>query len=175
MNNLKIETFIVQEDLNAFPECKIESYSIHNPLAVDIAKGILEENEGDYLYGFISLIYNDSVIFGEEQLTDNLLDTWSDLVYILDYRYDGSAESIIFLDNATCEDAVIEIIGQYYQIHLDSSHSFQLPIEPFKNEVKKGFIAFMDFCKNGNFLFSEESLYKSHLKTYHELLYDKGK
>lgn len=174
MNNLKIETFIGRQYYSSFPEVITEAVSITNPLASEKAQKILEENEGNYLCGFVSLIYNDVVIFGEEQLTENLLDTWSDLVYILDHRYDGSIHNIIFLDNANY-DAEIEIIGQHYQIHLDSSQSFQLPIEPFKNEVKKGFIAFMDFCKNGNFLFSEESLYKSHLKTYNELLYDKDK
>ncbi|MFJ5789879.1 hypothetical protein ACIP9G_07280 [Lysinibacillus sp. NPDC093197] len=174
MNNLKIETFIGRQYYSSFPEVITEAVSITNPLAFEKAQRILEENEGNYLCGFVSLIYNDVVIFGEDQLTENLLDTWSDLVYILDHRYDGSIHNIIFLDNATY-DAEIEIIDQHYQIHLDSSHSFRLPIEPFKNGVKKGFIAFMDFCKNGNFIFSEESLYKSHLKTYNELLYDKGK
>ena len=166
-----IETFISRDNVS---DTTIKNISITNPLAVEMAQTILKENEGDYLSGYVSIIYNDIVIFGEEQLTENLLDTWSDLVFILDHRYDGSIHNIIFLDNASY-DTKIEIIGQYYQIHLDSSHSIQLPIEPFKNEVKKGFIAFMDFCKNGNFLFSEESLYKSYLKTYHELLYDKGK
>jgi hypothetical protein len=68
MSVIKIETFISEEDLNA-PVYKIESFPITNPLAVEKAQKILEENEGDYLSGFVSLIYNDEVIFGEEQMT----------------------------------------------------------------------------------------------------------
>ncbi|MFJ7406464.1 MULTISPECIES: hypothetical protein [unclassified Lysinibacillus] len=95
MNKLKIETFIGEEDLMALVN-KIESYPITNPLAVEKAQKILEENEGDYLCGFISLIYNNVVIFGEEQITESLLDTWSSLSNILDSRYDGSKEEINF-------------------------------------------------------------------------------
>ncbi|OEC01728.1 hypothetical protein GY31_10080 [Lysinibacillus sphaericus] len=98
MNKLKIETFIGEEDITA-PVYKIESFPITNPLAVEMAQKILEENEGDYLCGFVSLIYNDEVIFGEEQMTESLLDTWSSLSNILESRYDGSKEEIIFLDN----------------------------------------------------------------------------
>ena len=46
MNKLKIETFIGEEDLMALVK-KIESYPITNPLAVEMAQKILEENEGD--------------------------------------------------------------------------------------------------------------------------------
>ncbi|WP_339262427.1 hypothetical protein [Lysinibacillus sp. FSL K6-3209] len=49
MNKLKIETFIGEEDITA-PVYKIESFSITNPLAVEKAQKILEENEGDYLW-----------------------------------------------------------------------------------------------------------------------------
>ncbi len=95
MNKLKIETFIGEEDLNA-PVYKIESFPITNPLAVEKAQKILEENEGDCLCGFVSLIYNNVVIFGEEQLTEDLLDTWCDLIYILNHRYDGRSIDITF-------------------------------------------------------------------------------
>ena len=96
MENLKIETFIGEEDINAFPDLVIESFHISNPLAVEKAQTILEENEGDYLCGFVSMIYNNVVIFGEEQITESLLDTWSSLSNILESRYDGSKEEIIF-------------------------------------------------------------------------------
>ncbi|UED82051.1 hypothetical protein FH508_0009200 [Lysinibacillus sp. CD3-6] len=95
MNKLKIETFIGEEDIYA-PVYKIESFPITNPLAVEKAQTILEENEGDYLCGFVSLIYNDVVIFGEEQLTEDLLDTWCDLIYIFDSHYDGRLHRIVF-------------------------------------------------------------------------------
>ncbi|WP_409369031.1 hypothetical protein [Lysinibacillus sp. 38-6] len=170
MNNLKIETFIVQEDLNAFPECKIESYSIHNPLAVDIAKGILEENEGDYLCGFVSLIYNDVVIFGEEQITESLLETWSDLIYIFNKYYDGRNHGIVFLDNAFYNDTVIQEVGEFYEIQLDCHQRFLVPIELFKNEVKKEFFKFVEFCKNEKLQFSKESSYRGLLETYEELI-----
>ncbi|AVK97380.1 hypothetical protein FCT18_01790 [Lysinibacillus sphaericus] len=111
MNKLKIETFIGEEDLNA-PVYKIESFSITNPLAVEKAQKILEENEGDYLCGFVSLIYNNVVIFGEEQLTGDLLDTWCDLIYILNHRYDGRSIDITFLDNYK-GNALVQEIGHF--------------------------------------------------------------
>jgi len=113
MNKLKIETFIGEEDFNA-PVYKIESFSITNPLALEKAQNILEENEGDYLSGFISLIYNNMVIFDEEQITESLLDTWSSLSNILESSYDGSKEEIIFLDNYPYIDTTIQENGQYY-------------------------------------------------------------
>ncbi|MFJ5789880.1 hypothetical protein ACIP9G_07285 [Lysinibacillus sp. NPDC093197] len=167
MNKLKIETFIGEEDLTA-PEYKIESFSITNPLAVEKAQKILEENEGDYLCGFVSLIYNNVVIFGEVQLTEDLLDTWCDLNYILDYRYDGRSSDITFLDNYR-GNALVKEIDQFYEIKLNHQ-CFLVPIEPFRNEVKKGFLKFAEFCKNEKLQFAEESLYRGILETYEELI-----
>jgi len=62
MNNLKIETFIGRQYYSSFPELITEAVSITNPLAFEKAKNILEENEGNYLCGFVSLIYNDVII-----------------------------------------------------------------------------------------------------------------
>ncbi|OEC01727.1 hypothetical protein GY31_10070 [Lysinibacillus sphaericus] len=169
MNNLKIETFIGEEDITA-PVYKIESCPITNPLAVEKAQKILEENEGDYLCGFVSLIYNDVVILGEEQLTECLLDTWSTLSYVLESRYDGRGHRIVFLDNGKYFDTVIENTGQYYRIQLDSSQEFLLPKEEFLNELKKKFFEFVEFCKNEKLQFSEESSYLGLLETYVELL-----
>ncbi|MEK5333199.1 hypothetical protein [Lysinibacillus sp. FSL W8-0992] len=167
MNNLKIATFIGEEDLTA-PEYKIESFPITNPLAVEMAQKILEENEGDYLCGFLSLIYNNVVIFGEEQITESLLDTWSSLSNILESRYDGSKEEINFLDNYPYYYTTIQEIDQFYEIQLDRNQRFFVPIEPFRNEVKREFFAFMEFCKN--LQFSEESSYRGLLETYEELI-----
>lgn len=64
MSKLKIETFIGEEDITA-PVYKIDSFPITNPLAVEMAQKILEENEGDYLCGFVSLIYNEMVRDGD--------------------------------------------------------------------------------------------------------------
>ncbi|MFJ7667060.1 hypothetical protein ACIQXI_08120 [Lysinibacillus sp. NPDC097195] len=169
MKNLKIETFIGDEDLNA-PVYKIESYPITNPLAVEKAQKILEENEGDYLCGFVSLIYNDVVIFGEEQITESLLDTWCDLIYIFDSHYDGRSHRIVFLDNYPFTDTTIQEIDQFYEIQLDSSQRYLLPKEPFKKEVKKEFLKFVEFCKNEKLQFAEDSLYRGILETYDELL-----
>ncbi|MEK5333205.1 hypothetical protein [Lysinibacillus sp. FSL W8-0992] len=169
MNNLKVETFIGEEDINA-PVYKIESYPITNILAVEKAQKILEENEGDYLCGFVSLIYNEVVIFGEEQITESLLETWSDLIYIFNKYYDGRNHGIVFLDNAFYNDTVIQEIGEFYEIQLDCHQRFLVPIELFKNEVKKGFFTFVEFCKNEKLQFSEESSYRGLLETYDELL-----
>jgi len=167
-NKLKIETFIGEEDLNA-PVYKIESFSITNPLALEKAQNILEENEGDYLSGFISLIYNNVVIFDEEQITESLLDTWSSLSNILESRYDGSKEEINFLDNYPYYYTTIQEIGQYYEIQLDRYQSFLVPIEPFKEELKKEFFKFVEFCNDEKLWFSEESSYRGLLETYNEL------
>ncbi|MFJ5763985.1 hypothetical protein ACIP9C_01400 [Lysinibacillus sp. NPDC093210] len=171
MNKLKIETFIGEEDINAFPDLVIESFHISNPLAVEKAQTILEENEGDYLCGFVSLIYNDVVIFGEEQLTEDLLDTWCDLIYIFDTHYDGRSHQISFLDNYPYTDTTIQENGQFYEIQLDKYQRFLVPIELFKREVKKEFFKFVEFCKNEKLLFAEDSLYRALLETYDELLY----
>ncbi|WP_409369033.1 hypothetical protein [Lysinibacillus sp. 38-6] len=169
MNKLKIETFIGEEDITA-PVYKIESFSITNPLALEKAQKILEENEGDYLCGFVSLIYNDVVIFGEEQITESLLDTWCDLIYIFDSHYDGRSHRIVFLDNYPFTDTTIQEIDQFYEIQLDSSQRYLLPKEPFKKEVKKEFLKFVEFCKNEKLQFAEDSLYRGILETYDELL-----
>jgi len=169
MNKLKIETFIGEEDIYA-PVYKIESFPITNPLALEKAQNILEENEGDYLCGFVSLIYNDVVIFGEEQITEDLLFTWCDLIYIFDSHYDGRRHGIVFLDNASYDDKVIKEIGQFYQIELTSSSQFLLPKELFKNELKKEFLKFVEFCKNEKLQFAEVSLYQALLETYDELI-----
>ncbi|MCS1382311.1 hypothetical protein NXZ75_08890 [Lysinibacillus sphaericus] len=163
MSKLKIETFIGEEDISA-PVYKIESFPITNPLAVEKAQNILEENEGDYLCGFISLIYNNVVIFGEEQITESLLDTWSSLSNILESRYDGSKEEIIFLDNYPYVYTTIQELDQFYEIQLDCHNRFLVPIELFKNEVKKEFINFVEFCKNEKLQFSEESSYRGLLE-----------
>ena len=169
MNKLKFETFIGDEDIYA-PVYKFESFPITNPLAVEKAQKILEENEGDYLCGFVSLIYNEVVIFGEEQITESLLDTWSSLSNILDSRYDGSKEEINFLDNYPYYYTTIQEIGQFYEIQLDSSQRYLLPKEPFKKEVKKEFLKFVEFCKNEKLEFSEDSSYRGLLDTYEKLL-----
>ncbi len=169
MNKLKIETFIGEEDLMALVK-KIESYPITNPLAVEKAQKILDENEGDYLCGFISLIYNNVVIFGEEQITESLLDTWWDLIYIFNSHYDGSRHRIVFLDNHPYIDTTIQEIDQFYEIQLDSSQRYLLPKEPFKKEVKKEFLKFVEFCKNEKLEFSEDSSYRGLLDTYEKLL-----
>ncbi|WP_409369034.1 hypothetical protein [Lysinibacillus sp. 38-6] len=168
MNKLKIETFIGEEDITA-PVYKIESYPITNPLAVEKAQKILEENEGDYLCGFVSLIYNDVVIFGEEQITECLLDTWSTFSYLLESRYDGSNHHIIFLDNYPYIDTTIQENGQYYEIQLDRYQCFLVPIKPFQEELKKEFFKFVEFCNNEKLWFSEESSYQGLLETYNEL------
>ncbi|TKI63605.1 hypothetical protein FC756_18250 [Lysinibacillus mangiferihumi] len=170
MDTLKIATFIGEEDITA-PVYKIESFPITNPLAVEMAQKILEENEGDYLCGFVSLIYNNVVIFGEEQITESLLDTWSSLSNILESRYDGSKEEIIFLDNYPYVYTTIQELDQFYEIQLDCHQRFLVPIELFKNEVKKEFINFVEFCKNEKLQFSEESSYRALLETYDELFF----
>jgi len=169
MNKLKIETFIGEEDLNA-PVYTIASFPITNPLAVEKAQKILEENEGDYLSGFIRLIYNNVVIFDEEQITESLLDTWSSISNILESSYDGSKEEINFLDNYPYYYTTIQEIGQYYEIQLDSSQRYLLPKEPFRKEVKKEFLKFVEFCKNEKLQFAEDSLYRGIIETYDELL-----
>ncbi len=169
MSKLKIETFIREEDITA-PVYKIESFSITNPLALEKAQKILEENEGDYLCGFVSLIYNHVVIFGEEQITESLLDTWWDLIYIFNSHYDGSRHRIVFLDNHPYIDTTIQEIDQFYEIQLDSSQRYLLPKEPFKKEVKKEFLKFVEFCKNEKLEFSEDSSYRGLLDTYEKLL-----
>jgi len=168
MKSLKIETFIGEEDLTA-PEYKIESFPINNPLAVEKARKILEEKEGDYLSGFISLIYNNVVIFDEEQITESLLDTWSSLSNILESSYDGRKEEINFLDNYPYYYTTIQEIDQFYEIQLDSSRRYLLPKELFKKEVKKEFLKFVEFCKNEKLQFSKESSYRGLLETYNEL------
>ena len=170
MGKIEINTFIGRKYCSNFPEGIAQAIPITNPLAVDKAQKILEENEGDYLFGFVSLIYNDAVIFGEEQLTESLLETWSDIIYIFDSHYDGRIHGIDFLDNCQYLDTVIQIIDQYYEIKLDSSHCFLVPIEPFKNEVKKEFFNFVEFCKNEKLQFSKESSYRGLLETYEELI-----
>ncbi|MGE7839712.1 hypothetical protein ACQKNX_02865 [Lysinibacillus sp. NPDC093712] len=172
MKNLKIETFIGRQYYSNFPEVITEAIPITNPLAVEKAQNILEENEGDYLCGFVSLIYNDVVIFGEEQLTEDLLDTWCDLIYILNYRYDGKSIDITFLDNYR-GNAIVKEIDRFYEIKLNHQ-CFLVPIEPFQNEVKKEFLKFAEFCKNEKLQFAEESLYRGILETYDELLHDEG-
>ncbi|MGE7839711.1 hypothetical protein ACQKNX_02860 [Lysinibacillus sp. NPDC093712] len=169
MDTLKIATFIGREDINV-PIYKIESFPITNPLAVELAQKILEENEGDYLCGFVSLIYNNVVIFGEEQITESLLDTWSSLSNILESRYDGSKEEINFLDNYPYFYTTIQEVDQFYEIQLDCHQRFLVPIELYKNEVKKEFFKFVEFCKNEKLQFSEESSYRGLLETYEELI-----
>ncbi|TKI63606.1 hypothetical protein FC756_18255 [Lysinibacillus mangiferihumi] len=169
MNALKINTFIGRQYDSNFPEVITDAVPITNPLAVDKAYNILEENEGDYLYGFVSLIYNDVVIFGEEQLTECLLDTWSTFSYLLESRYDGSKHHIIFLDNYPYINTTIQENGQYYEIQLDQYQCFLVPIEPFKKELKKEFFNFVEFCKNEKLWFSEESSYRGLLETYNEI------
>ncbi|WP_339262426.1 hypothetical protein [Lysinibacillus sp. FSL K6-3209] len=168
MSKLKIETFIGEEDITA-PVYKIESFPITSPLAVEKAQNILEENEGDYLSGFVSLIYNEMVIFSEEQLTEDLLDTWCDLIYILNHRYDGRSIDITFLDNYK-GNALVQEIGHFYEIQLNHLQRFLVPIELFRNEVKKEFLNFVEFCKNEKLQFAEDSLYRGILETYDELL-----
>ncbi len=170
MNKLKINTFIGRQYYSSFPEVITEAIPITNPLAVEMAQKILEENEGDYLCGFISLIYNNMVIFGEEQITESLLDTWSSLSNILESRYDGSKEEINFLDNYPYFYTTIQEVDQFYEIQLDCHQRFLVPIELFKNEVKKEFFKFVEFCKNEKLLFSEESSYRGLLETYEELI-----
>ncbi|UDK96454.1 hypothetical protein EYB33_09170 [Lysinibacillus sphaericus] len=162
-----IETFISRDNVS---DTTIKNISITNPLAVEMAQTILKENEGDYLSGYVSIIYNDIVIFGEEQLTEDLLDTWCDLIYIFDNHYDGRRHGIVFLDNASYDDTVIKEIGQFYQIELNSSSQFLLPKESFRNELKKEFFKFVEFCKNEKLQFAEDSLYRGILETYDELL-----
>lgn len=170
MDKIKIETFIGQQNHCTFPVFTVDSVSIKDLLAVERAQKILEENEGDYLSGFVSLIFNDEIIFCEEQLTECLLDTWSTLSYVLESRYDGRGHRIVFLDNGKYFDTVIENTGQYYRIQLDSSQEFLLPKEEFLNELKKKFFEFVEFCKNEKLQFSEESSYLGLLETYVELL-----
>ncbi|MFJ5789881.1 hypothetical protein ACIP9G_07290 [Lysinibacillus sp. NPDC093197] len=170
MNNIEINTFIGRRYYSNFPEVVTEAIPISNPLAVEKAQKILEENEGDYLCGFVSLIYNDVIIFGEEQLTESLLETWSDLIYIFNNHYDGSIHGIDFLDNCQYLDTAIQVIDQYYEIRLDNTQRFLVPIELFKNEVKKEFFKFVEFCKNKKLQFSEESSYLGLLETYDELI-----
>lgn len=170
MENIKLETFIGEENLNAFPDLVIERYPISNPLAIEKAQKILEENEGDYLCGFVSLIYNGVMIFGEEQITESLLDTWWDLIYIFNSHYDGSRHRIVFLDNHPYIDTTIQEIDQFYEIQLNRNQRFFVPIEPFRNEVKREFFAFMEFCKNEKLQFSEDSSYRGLLETYVKLL-----
>ncbi|MFJ7647604.1 hypothetical protein ACIQ1H_08640 [Lysinibacillus sp. NPDC097279] len=170
MKNLKIETFIGRQYYSNFPEVITDAVPITNPLAVEKAQNILEENEGDYLCGFVSLIYNNVVIFGEEQITESLLETWSDLFYIFNKYYDGRNHGIVFLDNAFYNDTVIQEVGEFYEIQLDCHQRFLVPIELFKNEVKKEFFKFVEFCKNEKLQFSEESSYRGLLETYDELL-----
>ncbi|MEK5333198.1 hypothetical protein [Lysinibacillus sp. FSL W8-0992] len=170
MKNLKIETFIGRQYYSNFPEVITKAIPITNPLAVEKAQKILEENEGDYLSGFVYLIFNDEIIFCEKQLTECLLDTWSTLSYVLESRYDGSCHRIVFLDNGKYFDTVIESTGRYYRIQLDSSQEFLLPKEEFLNELKKEFFKFVEFCKNKKLQFSEESSYLGLLETYDELI-----
>ncbi|MFJ5763984.1 hypothetical protein ACIP9C_01395 [Lysinibacillus sp. NPDC093210] len=169
MNALKINTIIGRQYYSNFPEVITEAIPITNPLAVEKAQNILEENEGDYLCGFVRIIYNNVVIFGEEQLTECLLDTWSTFSYLLESRYDGSNHHIIFLDNYPYIDTTIQENGRYYEIQLDRYQCFLVPIEPFKKELKKEFFRFVEFCNNEKLWFSEESSYRGLLETYNEL------
>lgn len=158
MDKIKIETFIGQQNHCTFPVFTVDSVSIKDPLAVERAQKILEENEGDYLSGFVSLIFNDEIIFCEEQLTECLLDTWSTLSYVLESRYDGRGHRIVFLDNGKYFDTVIENTGQYYRIQLDSSQEFLLPKEEFLNELKKKFLNLWSFARMKNYSFPKKVL-----------------
>ncbi len=73
------------------------------------------------------------------------------------------------MDNYPYIDTTIQENGQYYEIQLDRYQSFLVPIEPFKEELKKEFFNFVEFCKNEKLWFSEESSYRGLLETYNEL------
>ncbi|WP_339262432.1 hypothetical protein [Lysinibacillus sp. FSL K6-3209] len=62
------------------------------------------------------------------------------------------------MDNYPYIDTTIQENGQYYEIQLDRYQSFLVPIEPFKEELKKEFFKFVEFCKNENFGFLKKVL-----------------
>lgn len=175
-NDVIIKTFVYNysHELEEYYTVKKTKFlSIDDPLAGIAAKKILEENNLDYLAGYIFLSYDGKPVFTEERTeTECLLTTWLDLARILREEEDKEFE-ICFLDNAD-GNAIIKKEAGNYVITLQKrkqgpADTFTIPAEKLKEAVRKNFVKFIGFCRQSNLVFSKESLYSNALEEYEKI------
>ncbi|SMQ81022.1 hypothetical protein SAMN05444673_4095 [Bacillus sp. OV166] len=108
-------------------------------------------------------------VFYQQNETDDLLETWGDLSYIVinqaaDQRYR------ITLIGYPIEVFVLKKDGQFYfEINegnklVNISTSF--PLEELMDSIVKGYRNFIGFCKKDSLTFSESTIYKSSINTF---------
>ena len=175
IKNLKIETFIsnYSYEVNDFyTNTKLDYISIDHCEAPVAAKKLLEENDHDYLAGYVALSYNDSDIFTEELVSEDLLLTWDDLIRLLTSPSEA-VYTIVFLDNAA-GDAIITNKAENYIIDFEDKtlavQAVTIPKQDMLAAVEEHYKKFIVFCTSNKLPFAADSLFRSSLQQYNKLV-----
>ncbi|OCA89055.1 hypothetical protein [Pseudobacillus wudalianchiensis] len=149
---------------------------ITHPSAEIAAQRLLNHEEGEYLSGYIKITYEDKVILSEKEWTGELLETWSDLSYIVS---DGASEEkyhIELLDNPDKLYLVRKENGYFFEINKlalnenpEVIQSSVVPASELLEAIFSGYQEFIKFCTEKNLPFSEESLLHSSIESLKDL------
>jgi hypothetical protein len=172
--SLEFKTFVSNyvPELGYLTKEENEFLPIDHPLAEVAAQKILDYEENEYLPGYIEVTYGHQSVLSKQNETDDLLETWGDLSYIVinqavDQRYR------ITLIGYPIEVFVLKKDGQFYfEINegnklVNISPSF--PVEELMDSIVKGYRNFIGFCKKDSLTFSESTIYKSSINTFERI------
>ncbi|MCM3178557.1 hypothetical protein [Cytobacillus horneckiae] len=165
-NSLVIKSFIsnYSHEEGDYYTFKEENYlEVTDPFAIEAAKACLNENNQDYLRGYVFLKFNDKVILSEKMETEDMLYTWLNFSEIIRKNQEDKEYKITFLDNAI-GDALIRKKNENFEFAFEYEKNKELVVMPkdeLINELKTNYLEFIKFCKNPSLDFSNESLYNS--------------
>lgn len=166
----KIETFIKDENSNNENESSF--LPITNLNSVKLVNNILHENEGDYLEGAISLIFDSEIILSENMETTDLLFTWQTVVEPILVPNKKNHE-IVLLDSLY--EVKLLLVDDGYIFHRRRLHencevmSKVIPKKEYIKLVKEGFLKFGEYILDNQFSFSEESSFPSFVDDYKKI------
>ncbi|MFD4816099.1 hypothetical protein [Peribacillus butanolivorans] len=158
-------------ELGYLTEEKIGFFPIDHPLAELAAQKVLNYEENEYLPGYIKVTYDQQNILSDENETDDLLETWSDLSYIVKNQATEDKYPITLLGYPIDVFVLKKEDQFYFEINNDVlvKRSPNIPKEELLDSIFKGYRDFIDFCKRESLTFGEGTVYNSSIKTLNKI------
>ncbi|MBP3950270.1 hypothetical protein [Bacillus suaedae] len=173
-NDLEIKSFVVNHipELGYLTDSRSLYLPIDDPLAPIAVKKALENENHEYLAGYIQVKRGNETILSENHPTQDLFETWSDLTHVLTASTEDQY-AITLLDypidvtiKREKQDFLFQVKGEFN----DTEHTSSLiQKEHLFEAISAGFKDLITFCQKENFHFGEATLYQSSVRLSEEL------
>ncbi|MFC0273722.1 hypothetical protein ACFFIX_20255 [Metabacillus herbersteinensis] len=150
---------------------EIKFLPIDHSLAELAAQKVLDYEQNEYLPGYIKVTYGQHSILSDQHETDDLLDTWDGLSYIVKNQATEDKYPITLLGYPIDVFILKKQKQFYFEINNGKmvKRSLSIPKEELLKSILKGYRDFIDFCKKESLTFGEDTVYNSSLKTLNNI------